>query len=118
MDHCWSLPGGFADVNELPSKMIEREVLEESGIVAKAKKVIGIYDANHDREPLAVHHAYKIIYLCEKTGGALHGSNETVTARYFSIDELPIFSETRTDIRHVQEAYQHLLDPQRPAFFE
>ncbi|MGA9398146.1 MAG: NUDIX hydrolase N-terminal domain-containing protein, partial [Anaerolineaceae bacterium] len=53
VDQRWSMPGGWADVDEMPSKMIEREVLEESGIVAKAKKVVGIYDANHDCEPLA-----------------------------------------------------------------
>jgi len=118
VDHCWSMPGGWADVDEMPSKMIEREVLEESGIVAQAKKVVGIYDANHDREPLAVYHAYKIIYLCEKTGGTLKGSDETVTAQYFPIDQLPPFSGTRTDARHVQEAYQHYLDPNRLAYFE
>jgi ADP-ribose pyrophosphatase YjhB (NUDIX family) len=118
VDHSWSMPGGFADVNELPSKMIEREVFEESGIIAKAKKVVGIFDANHDREPLAVHHAYKIIYLCEITGGLLRGSNETVSSRFFPVDELPVFSETRTDLRHIWEAYQHILDPNRPAFFE
>lgn len=118
VDQHWSMPGGWADVNEPPSKMIEREVLEESGIIAKAWKVVGIYDANHDQEPLAVYHAYKLIFLCEAIGGKLSGSNETVTAQYFPIDQLPPFSGTRTDSRHVQEAYLHYLDPNRLAYFE
>ncbi len=118
VDQCWSMPGGWADVGEIPSKMIEREVLEESGIMAKAKKVVGIYDANRDNKPLAVYHAYKIVYLCERVGGTLQGSDETVTARYFPIDRLPAFSGTRTDARHVQEAYEHFLDPQRLTYFE
>jgi ADP-ribose pyrophosphatase YjhB (NUDIX family) len=118
VDHCWSMPGGWADVNEVPSKMIEREILEESGLIAKAEKVVGIYDANHDREPLTVYHAYKIVYLCRQVDGSLRGSDETITARFFPIDQLPPFSGTRTDERHVKEAFQHSLDPGRPTYFE
>lgn len=35
-------PGGYVNENELPSKAIEREILEETGIVAKAKSVLSI----------------------------------------------------------------------------
>ncbi len=34
-DGLWTLPGGFADVNESPSEAVVRETLEESGFLVK-----------------------------------------------------------------------------------
>lgn len=36
------LPGGFVRENELPTDAIEREILEETGVVAKAKSVVTV----------------------------------------------------------------------------
>ena len=36
------VPGGYVQEGELPSKAIEREVLEETGVVAKAKAVFSV----------------------------------------------------------------------------
>lgn len=36
------VPGGYVQEVELPSKAIEREVLEETGVVAKAKAVFSV----------------------------------------------------------------------------
>ena len=36
------LPGGFVQENELPTVAVEREILEETGVVAKAKSIIAI----------------------------------------------------------------------------
>ena len=36
------LPGGFVQENELPTVAIEREVLEETGVIAKAKSLIAM----------------------------------------------------------------------------
>jgi ADP-ribose pyrophosphatase YjhB (NUDIX family) len=114
----WSMPGGWADINKLPSKMVEREVLEESGIITKAIKIIGIYEANRDREPISIFHAYKIIFLCDKLGGDPRGSEGTSAVQFFSIDALPELTGPRTNSKHVMEAYQHHINPGRPTFFE
>jgi ADP-ribose pyrophosphatase YjhB (NUDIX family) len=114
----WSMPGGWADVNELPSKMIEREVVEESGIISKTIKIVGIYEANHDREPVSVFHAYKIIFLCERLGGEPTCSEETSSVRFFPIDSLPELTGPRTNTRQVLEAYQHHINTSRPSYFE
>jgi ADP-ribose pyrophosphatase YjhB (NUDIX family) len=114
----WSMPGGWADVNELPSKMVEREVLEESGIISKAIKIIGIYEANRDREPLSVFHAYKIIFLCKILGGETRGSEETSSVQFFPMDQLPALTGPRTITKHVVEAFQHHISPGRPTYFE
>ena len=36
------LPGGFVKENELPTDAVEREILEETGVRAKAKSVVAI----------------------------------------------------------------------------
>lgn len=36
------LPGGFVQKNELPTTAVEREIFEETGVVAKAKSIIAM----------------------------------------------------------------------------
>jgi ADP-ribose pyrophosphatase YjhB (NUDIX family) len=116
-DGNWSLPGGYADVNETPSKMVEREVREESGFIVKARKIVGLYESNHDRQPVEVFHAYKILFLCDLLDGTATTSIETTEVKFFPLDQLPTFSSSRTRLEHIQEAHAHLLDPTRPAVF-
>lgn len=117
-DGKWSLPGGYADVNEQPSAMVEREVREESGYIVRARKVVGVYESNHDRQPLSVYHAYKVVFLCDLLGGEARPSNETLAADFFGLDQLPPFSPNRTKLRFVEEAFAHLQNPDRPAAFD
>ena len=36
------LPGGFVQENELPTVAVEREILEETGVIVKAKSIIAM----------------------------------------------------------------------------
>jgi ADP-ribose pyrophosphatase YjhB (NUDIX family) len=119
VDGNWCMPGGWADVGESPSAMVVREVREESGLIVVPRKVIGVFDANRAGErPVALYHAYKIVFLCDVLSGEPRGSDETLDARYFSFDEIPPLSGTRTEQRHLVEIRAHLADPLRPAAFE
>jgi ADP-ribose pyrophosphatase YjhB (NUDIX family) len=117
-DKRWCMPGGWADVGQLPSETVEREVWEESGFKVEARKVIGVYDANRSGIPLEFYHAYKIVFLCEIIGGRARPSNETLAADFFSFDNLPPLSGERTSERHLHEVFAHLQDPNRPAAFD
>jgi ADP-ribose pyrophosphatase YjhB (NUDIX family) len=112
------MPGGWADVGDLPSEMVVREVWEESGFRVVPRKVIGVYDANRSGRPLAFYHAYKLIFLCELTGGEARPSDETLDVGFFSFDDLPPLSLSRTHWRHLAEVEAHLRDPDRPAAFD
>ena len=112
-DKCWCLPGGWADVGESPSEMVMREVFEESGFKVDVKKVIGVYDANKDGRPAEFYHAYKIIFLCEITGGAARPSYETQAVDFFNFDKLPPLSTSRTNKKHLNEIVNHLKDSNR-----
>jgi ADP-ribose pyrophosphatase YjhB (NUDIX family) len=117
-DQRWCLPGGWADVGDLPSQTAEREVREESGFQVKARKVLGVFDANRSGQPLEFYHAYKILFLCDLLGGTARSSNETLKVDFFSFDQIPPLSSERTHPRHLQEIQAHLRDPDRPAAFD
>jgi ADP-ribose pyrophosphatase YjhB (NUDIX family) len=117
-DERWCMPGGWADVGDLPSKMAEREVWEESGFKVVARKVIGVYDANRSGVPLEFYHAYKIVFLCEIIGGQARPSNETLAVDFFSFDDLPPLSAERTNEQHLAEVFAHLRDRHRPVAFD
>ena len=117
-DRRWCMPGGWADVSDLPSEMVAREVWEESGFDVLPGKVIGVYDANQDGRPLNFYHAYKIVFMCQLIGGEARSSDETLAADFFGPDELPPLSQARTGERHLAEAFAHLQDKHRPAAFD
>jgi ADP-ribose pyrophosphatase YjhB (NUDIX family) len=117
MDQKWCLPGGWADVGEIPSQMVAREVLEESGLQVTPAKLIGVFDANRGGRPLEFFHAYKIVFLCTWNQGSLASSAETMDADFFDFDDLPPLSRHRTDEKLLREVQAHDLNPQRsPAF--
>jgi ADP-ribose pyrophosphatase YjhB (NUDIX family) len=104
-DGGWTMPGGWADVGDVPSKAVEREVLEEAGFRVSAQRVIGIYDANRTG-PLEVFHAFKIVFLCDIIGGEPRTSDETSQVGFYSRSEIPkILSGERTRHRHIEDAF-------------
>ena len=117
-DGRWCMPGGWADVGDVPSDMVAREVWEESGYRVEPRKVIGVYDANRDGRPLDFFHAYKIVFLCDIVGGEPRPSSETADVRFFDFDDLPPLSSSRTNERHLAEVLAHIHDLNRPTAFD
>lgn len=117
-DGRWCMPGGWADLGEGPSQMVQREVKEESGFEVVVQKLIGVYDANRRQQPVEYYHAYKIVFLCEIVGGEARPSVETTAVDFFPFDALPPLSNNRTDERHLQDVLAHLQNGHRPAAFD
>lgn len=117
-DGRWCMPGGWADVGELPSEAVRREVWEESGFEVLPRKVIGVYDANRGGNPMAFYHAYKFVLLCEITGGGPRPSDETAAVEFFEFTGLPPLSANRTNERHLAEIQAHIADDRRQAAFD
>ena len=118
-DQRWCMPGGWADVGDIPAEAAAREAWEESGFEVAIKKVGGVFDANRDGgRPLELYHAYKIVFLGEITGGEARASSETLDVGFFAFDDLPPLSSNRTNERHLAEVQAHLEDPHRSAFFD
>lgn len=86
----WTLPGGWADVNESPAEACVREVFEESGFRARAVKLLAVVDkSKHAEYPPALFHVYKLFFLCEITGGEAADSIETSGVGFFREADLP-----------------------------
>ncbi|HPW68947.1 MAG: NUDIX hydrolase [Deltaproteobacteria bacterium] len=117
-DGRWTMPGGWADVGEVPSEMVAREVLEESGFVVKPRKIVGVYDSNRAPKHLEFYHAYKIVFLCEITGGEARPSDETTDVGFFPFDALPPLSAYRTTERHLDDVKTHAENASLPAAFD
>ena len=118
LDGAWTMPGGWADVGDLPSKAAEREAWEEAGFHVQARKVVGVYDANRV-SPLEVFHAFKIVFLCDILDGEARPSIETSEVAFFAQNEIPVsFSGGRTTARHVSDAFAALEDPGWPTVFD
>lgn len=94
-DGGWSLPGGWADVGDTPSVAIIREVQEETGLEVNVSRLLGVWDRNLHGHPPYPWHVYKMIFLCEVTGGKLAISHESLDIRYVDPDNLPELSLTR-----------------------
>ena len=79
----WTLPGGWADVGDTPSRNVEREVFEELGYQTRAVKVLAILDRrHHGHVPANLFHIYKVFFLCQLVGGAATTSVETEGAAF------------------------------------
>lgn len=118
-DSLWAMPGGWADVGDAPARAAEREVLEETGLVVRAQRLLGVYDANRGHKgPLALYHAYKLLFACDWQGGERTLSDETLAVDWFTLDALPPLSLQRTNERHLGDVAAWLRDPERPTVFD
>ena len=59
VDGKWCMPGGWADIDEVPSAMVAREVWRRVGLSSRPRKVVGVFDANRSGTPREFFHAYK-----------------------------------------------------------
>lgn len=117
-DQCWTLPGGWIDVNESPSEAVCREVLEESGFQTRAVKLFALLDKNKHPHPAKLPHIYKIFFICELMGGEKKISIETSDVDFFYKDKLPELSRDRTLQSQIERAYIHKQDMTLPTDFD
>jgi ADP-ribose pyrophosphatase YjhB (NUDIX family) len=115
----WTLPGGWADVSDAPSEACVREIREESGFVARAVKLLAVYDrSRHPHQPPHPFYVYKLFFLCEITGGEATTSSETGGAAFFGEHEIPELSISRVTPQQIARFFEHLRHPEWMADFD
>jgi ADP-ribose pyrophosphatase YjhB (NUDIX family) len=117
-DGKWTVPGGWADVNDSPAHAVEKEIEQESGFTARAVKLAAIYDRNKYAAPPYLFHAWKVFFCCEITAGAPRTSYETTAVEFFALDALPELSTGRSTAEQIRRMYQHHLHPELPTEFD
>jgi ADP-ribose pyrophosphatase YjhB (NUDIX family) len=118
-DGCWTLPGGWADVNQSARECVEREIAEESGFKARAVKLAAVRDYQKSgHPPRHIDSIYKMFFLCEIIGGTATPSDETSEVAFFARDALPLLSLGRTTAAQIERMFHHYEHPQIPTDFD
>jgi ADP-ribose pyrophosphatase YjhB (NUDIX family) len=117
-DGFWTLPGGWADVNDSPSGAVRREIEQEAGFRVRVTKLAALYDRNAHGHTPSLHHSWKAFFLCEIVGGEARGSYETDGVDFFAPDALPPLSIGRCTPQQVLRMRQHFLRPEIPTDFD
>jgi ADP-ribose pyrophosphatase YjhB (NUDIX family) len=119
-DGLWTLPGGWADVNDSPAGAVVKEIEQEAGFRVRVIKLAALYDRNnpqHGHAPSA-HHGWKAFFLCEIEGGEARGSHETDAVEFFDVNDLPPMSLGRCTPSQVRRMQQHWQRPELPTDFD
>lgn len=117
-DGKWSLPGGWVEVNDSPKEAVEREIFEESGFRARAVKLAALFDRQRHPHPPSMYHIYKLMFLCEITGGAPAVSPETDAVEFFPPDSLPELSAGRVTPGQIARMFEHRRHRDLPTDFD
>ena len=119
-DGRWSLPGGWADPLDTPSRAVEREIVEETGYGARAAKLVGCWDRDTQGHlPAMPFSIYKMFFLCTATGEVRPpDALETLEIGWFGLHELPDLSLGRISARQLGRIVAHHRDPLLPTEFD
>ena len=112
LDGKWALPGGYQDVNVSIRENVIKEASEEAGAVVQPLKVVAVLDYNrhhHVNFPLGM---VKIFVLCEYINHSFNENTETLGAEFYSLDDLPELSLTRTTKKQLEMCFECYKDPQ------
>lgn len=111
-DGKWALPGGYQDVNMSIRENVIKESSEEAGAVVNPIKVVAVLDYNrhhHVNFPLGM---VKIFVLCEYINHSFNENTETLGAEFYSLDDLPELSLTRTTKKQLEMCFECYKDPE------
>lgn len=117
-DGLWTLPGGWADVNQTGGACVVREIYEESGFTARALKLAAVFDYQKRNRPHSKDSIYKMFFICELTGGAARPSNETSEVAFFAKDALPPLSQGRATAAQIERMFEHRAAMTLPTDFD
>jgi ADP-ribose pyrophosphatase YjhB (NUDIX family) len=108
----WTLPGGWADVNQSPSESVIREVREEAGLDVRVRKLAAVYDrARQGHTPPHPFHVYRLFFICDVVGGAPRAGLETSEVAFFGENEIPQdLSVARVLPHQIRRMFEHARD--------
>lgn len=111
-DHRWTLPGGWADVNQTPAQSVVREVFEESGYHVRAVKLAAVWDRARQVQPPTAFSVVRMFFICVLEGGSPTTSLETSEVDWFAETDVPEdLSLRRTLPSHIARMFVHWRNP-------
>ena len=111
-EHRWTLPGGWADVNQTVAQSVVREVFEESGYHARPTKLAAVWDKAAQGHPPGPFSITTLWFVCTLEGGAPATSLETSGCDWFAEHEVPAeLSARRVRSHQITRMFAHWREP-------
>jgi ADP-ribose pyrophosphatase YjhB (NUDIX family) len=115
----WTLPGGWAEVNQTPAESVVREIYEESGYHARPVKLAAVWDRARQRHPPAPYSVVRLFFVCALEGGEARTSLETSEVGWFAEDAIPAdLSAGRVLPEQIARMFAHWREPGMATDFE
>ena len=116
----WTLPGGWADVNDTPTGAVVREILEESGFETEVVKLLAVYDREQQKHtPSYPYSVYKLFFQCQIVGGQPQINYEVSEIAFFSEAEIPDdLSNSRVTKSQLLRFFEFYRQPDLPTDFD
>jgi ADP-ribose pyrophosphatase YjhB (NUDIX family) len=115
----WTLPGGWAEVNQTPAESVIREIFEESGYHAHPVKLAAVWDRARQKHKPAPFSVVRLFFVCTLEGGAPATSLETSEIGWFAEDAIPAdLSAGRVLPEQIARMFVHWREPGLPTDFE
>ena len=116
----WTLPGGWADVNDTPTGAVVREILEESGFETEVVKLLAVYDREQQKHtPSYPYSVYKLFFQCQIVGGQPQINYEVSEIAFFSEAEIPNeLSTSRVTKSQLVRFFEFYRQPDLPTDFD
>ena len=89
--HAYSLPGGWADLYDSPSKTAKNECMQEAGADVEVVRLVGILDRTPFKATSSIPE-YVVVFECKVQGKLHEHEYETDDVGWFDIDNLPPIS--------------------------
>ena len=117
--HRWTLPGGWAEVNQTPAESVTREVFEESGYRVRPVKLAAVWDRVRQGHPAGSASVVKLAFVCTLEGGSPTTSLETSGCGWFFEHDIPADLSLRRTLPHqITRMFAHWREPALPTDFE
>lgn len=103
----WCLPGGHIDPGESVAEATVREVLEETGLVIRLGRLIGVYSSPNYLVEYKDGNKAQFVSTClagEIIGGEMGLSNETLDVGFFEPSELVGMDIMETHLIRIEDA--------------
>lgn len=104
----WSLPGGGMDPGESAHECCGREVLEETGLVVRIGRLIGVYSSPHRIMKYADgnrRQGLTLSFEAESIGGELCITDETTEVGYFTQEEMSSMDVMEPSSERIADAF-------------